>query len=365
MSDTTTHATDSLEIVDTHFHLWDPANTQHPLRPIARLFGRFPRLYQWVCERLVPKDIQMSLGSVEHMIAPYLPRDFQSDIGDHNVTSCVFMPYAWDANSDVEFAGEVEFAESAFSSAGDDVNVRLGALVGQAHLRNQEDLPCLIEAYKSASPQLVGLREMLSWSDDNKVTSYADAPHLTTDTKWRAGFETLATKNLLFEAWGYHTQLEEIAALANAFPTTSIVLAHMGTPVGAMGPVGSYGDTADGRRDLLLEWEDGISRVAENKNVTVKLSGLFMPAMGWGFHDKRNTPDNEEIVDRLKPLIDHAVSQFGVDRCMFGSHCPPDKVSLSYAQTFDIYKQVVSDRPIAEQRQLFSETAKRTYRIST
>ena len=56
------------------------------------------------------------------------------------------------------------------------------------------------------------------------------------DATWRAGFARLAPLNLSFEAWLYHPQLMELADLARAFPQTTIILNHVGGPLG-IGPI--------------------------------------------------------------------------------------------------------------------------------
>src|SRR5947209_7530593 len=56
------------------------------------------------------------------------------------------------------------------------------------------------------------------------------------DATWRAGFARLAPLNLTFEAWLYHPQLMELADLARAFPQTTIILNHVGGPLG-IGPI--------------------------------------------------------------------------------------------------------------------------------
>lgn len=355
--------TTDLEIVDTHFHLWDPHNTPHPLRSIAKLFGWHPGLYGWICDTVVPRELIESLGTTKLMREAYLPQDYQADIGGVNITRGVYMPYAWKTKSDLDFAEEAAFAERLFRNAPNTVNVDLGAIVGSAHFRNFDILQKLIERYHVVSDKVVGLREMLAWSSDASVMSYTDTPNLAADITWRKGFEVLAKNGLMFEAWGYHTQLNEIADLAMAFPETNIVLAHMGTPVGAFGPVGTSGYMPADRDRVIKQWQEGIARVAENQNVICKISGLFLTKLGWGLHKNGTKPSHGEIIDRLLPMVDFVIAQFGPERCMFGSHCPPDKVSLGLTEIYSIYEQMTAKRPMAERRMLFSETAQNVYRI--
>ena len=72
------------------------------------------------------------------------------------------------------------------------------------------------------------------------------------DATWRAGFARLAPLNLTFEAWLYHPQLPDLADLARAFPQTTIILNHVGGPVG----IGPYKDK---KAETFAQWKAGIT----------------------------------------------------------------------------------------------------------
>ena len=59
---------------------------------------------------------------------------------------------------------------------------------------------------------------------------------------------SLAPLNLTFEAWLYHPQLMELADLARAFPQTTIILNHVGGPLG----IGPYADKKQETKLALL-----------------------------------------------------------------------------------------------------------------
>jgi predicted TIM-barrel fold metal-dependent hydrolase len=86
------------------------------------------------------------------------------------------------------------------------------------------------------------------------------------DATWRAGFARLAPLNLTFEAWLYHPQLMELADLARAFPQTTIILNHVGGPLG----IGPY---ADKKKETFAAWKAGIAELGKYQNVVVKLGG--------------------------------------------------------------------------------------------
>jgi predicted TIM-barrel fold metal-dependent hydrolase len=51
------------------------------------------------------------------------------------------------------------------------------------------------------------------------------------------------------------------------------------------------------------------------------------------------------------------------DRCMSGSNFPVEKLWTDYRSLFDVFRQCVDDRPLAEQRAILHDTACRIYRL--
>ena len=70
-----------------------------------------------------------------------------------------------------------------------------------------------------------------------------------------------------------------------------------------------------------------------------------------------------EVVDAIGPHIDYAIDTFGVDRCMFASNFPMDKVSVSYETLYEAYFEIVKDKSVEEQEKLFSKNALGFYGI--
>ena len=88
-----------------------------------------------------------------------------------------------------------------------------------------------------------------------------------------------------FDAWLLEPQLPDLIDLARAFPETTIVLDHVGTPLG----VGVHAGKRDERFDI---WRDNIRELAKCQNVNVKLGGLAMPFGGfeWSYACGRALP---------------------------------------------------------------------------
>ena len=70
--------------------------------------------------------------------------------------------------------------------------------------------------------------------------------------------------------------------------------------------------------------------MAELKNVTCKLSGLGMFDHNW-------------TSDTIAPIVDICLSQFGENRCMFGSNFPVDSLYSDYGRLVSSYKKIIPD----------------------
>jgi predicted TIM-barrel fold metal-dependent hydrolase len=63
------------------------------------------------------------------------------------------------------------------------------------------------------------------------------------------------------------------------------------------------------------------------------------------------------------PYIETCIEAFGPERCMFESNFPVDMGSCSYATLWNAFKRIASGASAGEKAALFSETAKRVYRL--
>ena len=94
-----------------------------------------------------------------------------------------------------------------------------------------------------------------------------DIEALLSKADFRAGFAALERLGLTFDCWGFHTQLGEVAELAQAFPGVTIILNH----IGGLLRVGPYANRDD---EVLATWRNGIAAVAQHSNVHIKLGGI-------------------------------------------------------------------------------------------
>lgn len=346
-------------IIDPHVHLWDPYTTPRQVTPLVKLFGRWPGVLERVGRLATPTPLVDFVGPTEHVLSAHLPPDFRAGVGHHDVEGIVHVEAGWAGRGLLGPVGETRWL--------DQLDEPPLAIVAHAVIDDPAKLEAQLDAHSVASGRLRGIRDTMSAHPDKRVHTWTDPARLGSDAT-RAGLTTLAERQLLFEAWCYANQLDEVARLAGDVPMTRIVLDHIGTPVGLGGPFGGQGETAAERDRIRDDWYAGLAAVAANPNVHCKLSGLLMPICGFGYHDRRaagDAPSRQEVVDDLAPHILNAIATFGPDRCMFASNFPMDKVSIGYEELWDVFTVIAADAGLSPDQEaaLFADNAAAFYRL--
>jgi L-fuconolactonase len=299
----------------------------------------------------------------------YLLEELLEDTGTrhgptaHNIVSTVFVQcrsmYRQSGPEQLKPVGETEFVQgiAAQSASGQYGPTAVAAgIVGHADLTLGAAVDEVLEAHVAASPnRFRGIRHSTVW--DPKLESMgrrSTQQGLMGEASFREGLKRLAKYGLTFDAWHYHHQLGELVELARAVPEVTIVLCHVGGPLG----IGPY------ERDEVFDgWKRDIERVARCPNVVVKLGGLSMPICGFEWHTREIPPSSAELAEATAPYFLHCIEQFGPKRSMFESNFPVDKASCSYGVLWNSFKRIASGFSGDEKASLFHDTATRVYRI--
>jgi len=152
------------------------------------------------------------------------------------------------------------------------------------------------------------------------------------------GVRLLADHDLTFDLCVRHHQLPEAAALVATVPEVSFVLDHLGKPPVAAGH--------------LDPWRANLTRLARLPNVTCKLSGLATEADPAGWREEETLP-----------FVRHALTEFGPDRCMFGSDWPVATLATTYPRWSQVVTAALADWPPPAHHAVFGGTARRVYRL--
>ena len=335
-----------LPIIDPHHHLWDKARN---------LLGHLP-----------PSD--HGFIDIIRDIPRYLLDELLGDLtAGHNIRATVYMEcgamYRTGGPEALRCVGETEFVNgiAAMSASGLYGDVRACAgIVSSADLRLGSATEEVLRAHIAAAPaRFRGIRQRGAYDDDPDVLGPLHGgapPGLYGDATFRDGFRLLKKLELSFDPWILEPQLPELIDLAYAFPDTTIILNHVGTPLG----IGRYRGKLQERFGI---WRDNIRRLSRCENVFVKLGGLAMPFLGWRAHMAGPQRSSEMLAQDWKPYIETCIDAFGPKRCMFESNFPVDRFGCDYVACWNAFKRLAADCTDEEKRELFSGTATRVYRL--
>jgi L-fuconolactonase len=300
----------------------------------------------------------------DHNDAPYLLPQLLADTGSgHNIVSTVFVEcgamYRSGGDEALRPLGETEFVNgvAAMCSSGYYGSMRgCAGIVGFADMLLGEQVAPVLDAHQRLSPRFRGIRHCASYDPSPAIRqSHSNPPpQLLLRDDFRAAFAELAPRQLSFDAWLYHPQLNQLTDLARAFPDTAIVLDHFGGPLG----IGPYA----GKQDAIFsQWQLDIAALALCPNVYAKLGGILMPVNG--FSGLTEPLSADQIVAVTGRYYHHAISCFGPERCMFESNFPVDKRNCTYAALWNAFKTMAATYSAADQDWLCHDTAVQFYRL--
>jgi predicted TIM-barrel fold metal-dependent hydrolase len=294
-------------IVDAHQHFWDLRN-----------------YYPWLCD---PEPIDFRYGDYGAIRKTYLPPDYLRDCGKTRVAMTVHMEAEWDPRDPL---GETLWLEQIAATY-----TLPTACVAQAWL-DRDDIESVLEA-QAARPMVRGIRHKPRAAKAPDCARRGE-PGSMDDPRWRRGFALLSRHALSFDLQTPWWHLDAAADLARDFPDTAIIVNHTGLP-GDRSPAG------------LAGWRVGMQQVARYENVFLKISGLGQRGQAW-------------TIEANGPIIRDAIAMFGIDRCMFASNYPVDKLCARFETIFAGFRAAVSHLGPAGRRKLFRDNAMRVYRLA-
>jgi L-fuconolactonase len=296
----------------------------------------------------------------------YFLDEYMTDLNTgHRVVATVHVQcgfnYSVDTDPLLAPVCETEFVNgiAAMSASGRYGTGRVCAgIIGFADLTAGAEVGLVLEAHLRASGRFRGIRQIAIWDSDSRIKSVVEFPkELLLDSTFRQGYACLGRFGLSFETWIWHRQIPELADLARSFPDTPVILNHIGTPLG----IGSY---AGKDKEVFLAWRDGLAELARCPNTYIKVSGLGMHFTGATFETNECPPSSEQLARSWARWFDTCIALFAVDRCMFGSNFPVDKMYCSYAVLWNAFKRLAAPLSEEEKSALFYRTARTVYRLS-
>ena len=297
----------SQPIVDAHQHFWDLDRNYLP----------------WLCDQ---PAIPFRYGDYGALRRNYLPPDYFRDSARQNVVKTVHVETEWDPADPV---GETRWLQTIIEATGFP-----HAIVAQARL-DRDDVEAVLAGH-AAFARVRGIRHKPRAAEAPDRVERG-APGSMGDPQWRRGYAMLARHGLSFDLQTPWWHLAEAAALARDFPQTQIILNHTGLP-------------SDRSEQGLAGWREAMRVLAEQPNVACKISGLGQPGQAW-------------TVASNGPVVLDTIAIFGIERCMFASNFPVDRLVADFDTIFDGFKAIVAHLRTTEQAALFHDNAVRLYRL--
>ncbi len=140
--------------------------------------------------------------------------------------------------------------------------------------------------------------------------------------------------------------------LLDACPDTRFILNHCGNA----DPIAFFPEQQQAPRAPRHDpdqWYHDMEQLAQRDNIICKISGIV-----------DNAGDYPLTPTLIAPIVDHCFDAFGPERVIFASDWPVCLRNMSLAQWIGTAKQVIADRPQADQRKFFHDNAYAFYGLT-
>ena len=292
-----------IPLVDTHQHLWDLSNQTLP----------------WL------------KGSPDVLNRTYWLAEYAAATQGLNVVQAVYMEV------DIHPDQQRQEAETLIGICRKGGSPTIAAVISGRPA--SEDFSEYIRSFRT-SPEIKGVRQVLH--------SEATPKNYCLQPQFRKSMELLGELGLSYDLCMRPEDLGDGLILARSTPGTRFIVDHCGN-----------GDPESFLSDKVRKsppkhepekWRADISALADCDNVICKISGIIASA-----------PKGVPFVESLAPLINHCLKEFGPDRVVFGGDWPVCLLGATYREWVTTLRAIVADRPIADQKKLFHENARRFY----
>ena len=294
----------SIPITDCHHHLWAPDT--HPWLPSKAETGH-------------------PAGPLKE-VQKYLLPEFLADIEPHNITKSVYI----ECYNDGYPPDETKWVQSIADS-----NPRgfPHGIVSFCDL-SAPDAAHIMSAHMKY-PNLRGIRQLIDYHPVKNIGHALHDNHLT-DPNWLESYSLLSAHNLSYDMHVFPHQYTRAYDVIKGHPAVPVVVDHCGVLF---------------ERDeaTMKLWRDGMAMFASLPNCSIKLSGLKMVRI--------------DSVEEFKTIIEELITLFGVNRCMFASNFPVDKVNSTYKELMHFMDTAIAGYTPGEKKDIMANNADKFYRL--
>jgi predicted TIM-barrel fold metal-dependent hydrolase len=293
-------------IVDAHHHLWQVSRGNN---------------YPWL--QNTPRSPGVA-GDLTAIARDYLADEFVADTANYDLVRSVHVEAI-----PADPVEEARWVQGIADQRGFPHGIVARA---ELHLPTVEATLAALRQFRN----LRAIRHILNWHPRADAT-FVDRTDLMSDPAWLRGYGLLKKYDLTFDLQLYPSQMAEAARVAARHPDTLVILNHAGMPI-------------DRDENGLRQWREGMKLLAAVDNVAVEISGLGMVDWHW-------------TADSIRPFVLQTIETFGVDRSMFASNFPVDKLYTSFDELYGAFERIVADFSEAEKEKMFCDNAIKFYRL--
>lgn len=292
----------TLPIIDCHQHLWD--------------LSKFK--LRW-------------LDSAEQLNRSYLTKDYLKAASGLNVVKAIYMEV------DVVPRQQLAEAEHVIALCKSKDHPTAGAVIsGRPASTRFKDY---ILQFKD-SPYIKGVRQVLHPPGTKRG--------LCLEKQFVENMRLLGKLGMSYDLCMRPTELSDGIKLVDQCKETLFIVDHCGN---ADPKAFSKKKSVEKPWHKAEPWRRDIANLAKRKNTICKISGSVAKApAAW-------------TADDLAPIVNHCLDQFGPDRVVFGSDWPVCTLAATYRQWVEALKQIIRQRPVAQQRKLLHDNAVHFYRL--
>lgn len=175
-------------------------------------------------------------------------------------------------------------------------------------------------------------------------------PDGSSDAAFLKGLRLLGKLDRTFDLQLGPDLLSDAAKTVRACPDTRFILDHCGGAEPRF--FRKNADNATDARGFREQWQSGIALLAKSSNIWCKISGIADAAL----------PGDATARD-VAAIVNFCLDQFGPDRVLFGSNWPVCLKGTTIRHWVESLEQLVALRSAEDRRKLFSENARRAYRL--
>ena len=307
----------TIEIWDSHFHLWDVSENTTSGHDASQLFA--PNDNPIYSMESYSKDISLAGSNFRHIGGAFCEAVSACHVGtsgDGYISACL---------------AETSYASKELSTAKTN-----NIIISTAPLEDVNIGKILTQL--AEDPLVRGVRQILNfeppWPRNKQLGD------LLCDPKWQQGYAELKNFSMSWDLQINPNQFQDAARVIKKNPETPVIIGHLGTP--------TLNDITE-KKDVY--W-DGLKALSDLDNVFMKISMLAYTDPEW------------ETNPLIKDTVLRVIDLFGVDRCQFASNLPVENLwgwdaKRIYAGFLGLVDNQFSHE---DQQKLFADNAKKVYK---